>query len=170
MNPRFLGDSYDIVKRFFCRELAGLGYEVAVDPLFTGDWSGRETDFHRLVLAKHRNEFSRDAARTALLLDPDTGVWAKAADKQHVSFERICEEVATHDLVFAFDQSFLRGAPKSAMHQKLLILRERGLSAMYYDSHARFLFASQRQEHLDEILTRFISLGLPASRFIHAGA
>lgn len=36
MNRKFFGDSYDIVKRFFCVELAALGYSVEVEPMFTG--------------------------------------------------------------------------------------------------------------------------------------
>jgi hypothetical protein len=50
MHPNYLGDSYDIVKRFFCAELAHLGYEIQIDPLFTGNWSEKEIDqFFRLV-------------------------------------------------------------------------------------------------------------------------
>jgi hypothetical protein len=41
MRPEFLGDSYDIVKRFFCETLRSLGYTVYIDPRFTGDWSGQ---------------------------------------------------------------------------------------------------------------------------------
>ena len=169
MNPMFLGDSYDIVKRFFCQELSNLGYEVAIDPLFTGDWGGKETEFHGLVLAKHRRELSHGASRTALLLDPDTGVRPKPG-KSHVSFQRIADEAQVHNLVFAFDQSFAHGAPPSAMHDKLSSLRGLGLSAMYYDSHVRFLFASKEGETIDEIRKHLLGLGLPSWRLIQAGA
>jgi hypothetical protein len=42
MRPEFLGDSFDIVKRFFGETLRSLGYTVYIDPLFSGDWSGKE--------------------------------------------------------------------------------------------------------------------------------
>ena len=45
----FLGDSYDLVKRFFILALQALGYAVAIDPMVTGDWMGGEQDFHRLL-------------------------------------------------------------------------------------------------------------------------
>lgn len=47
MRPEFFGDSYDIVKRFFCETLRSLGDTVYIDPLFTGDWSGQETIFEQ---------------------------------------------------------------------------------------------------------------------------
>ena len=51
MNPSFIGDSYDLVKRFFCFELRALGYKVVVDPMFTGEWKGRECDFFSLLVS-----------------------------------------------------------------------------------------------------------------------
>jgi hypothetical protein len=42
VNPNFFGDSFDIVKRFFCTELAALGYYVIAEPMFTGDRSVAE--------------------------------------------------------------------------------------------------------------------------------
>ena len=54
MNPDFLGDSYDLVKRFFCHELTALGYVVVIDPMFTGTWNEREQDFYRLIGAVRR--------------------------------------------------------------------------------------------------------------------
>jgi hypothetical protein len=42
MNPKFFGDSYDLAKRFFCGALAALDYDVIIDPMFTGEWNGKE--------------------------------------------------------------------------------------------------------------------------------
>lgn len=164
MNPAYFGDSYDIVKRFFCQELSSLGYVVAIDPMLTGDWGGTERDFYRLVgvepLAEHRSHSSR----RALFLDPDTGINVKAGT-QHLSFDRLAHEAAKFDLAFSFDQSFSRGAKAlTTMREKIAALQDRGCQAMYYDSHARFLFATTKRHRLYELRDHLVALGLPASR------
>ena len=46
MNPKFFGDSYDLVKRFLCAELHVVGYCVTVDPMFTGHGTvGKKASF-----------------------------------------------------------------------------------------------------------------------------
>ena len=166
MNPAYQGDSYDLVKRFFCRELQHLGYTVAVDPMFTGEWCNSELTYYRLISATPLSELSA-AARTAILLDPDTGVREKAT-RSHVSFERIIEEARTHDLVVAFDQSFSRGAsPKEAINGKLSSLHALGVHGMYYDSHARFLFAASESARLYELRAHLQGIGLPDFRLVH---
>lgn len=137
MNPEFLGDSYDLVKRFFCRELVALQYEVVVDPMFTRTWGNREPHFYR--------------------------------GKQHVSFDRVVREATTHELVFSFDQSFSRQAkPRDVMQAKLAAVSSRGGRAMYYDSHARFLFVSLKEHPLQELREHLVSLGLPAERLLES--
>ena len=167
MNPNYFGDSYDIVKRFFCSELRALGYAVAVDPMFTGQWRGTESAFFRFIGASAQSEhFSRQ--RRALFYDPDTGVSLKSSQK-HVSLECVAQAAGTHTLVFAFDQSFSRQhEPGAAMRQKLTALTVHGCNGMYYDSHARFLFVSRSQPVLAELRTHLVSLGMPASRFVNA--
>jgi hypothetical protein len=56
MNPKYLGDSYDLVKRFFISELRNLGYDVVVDPMFTGAWGQDREMFHVLVGAPERSQ------------------------------------------------------------------------------------------------------------------
>ena len=73
MNPAYFGDSYDLVKRFFCRELALLGYSVFVDPMLTGTWSVNEKEFYRLIGAEPVSRGRPIPQRAALFLDPDTG-------------------------------------------------------------------------------------------------
>jgi hypothetical protein len=171
MNPKFFGDSYDLVKRFFCLELLALGYAVTVDPMFTGEWNGAEGDFYHLLgVEAGRQAPSSSSRRRALFLDPDTGVNA-AGGKQHVSFDRLVHETEGFELVFSFDQSFSRQAdPGSALREKLAALRARGCHAMYYESHARFLFAARARHPIDELREHLVSLGLPASRLIEGGS
>ena len=100
MNPKYLGDSYDLVKRFFCIALATLGYEVLIDAMFTGEWNGEEETFYRLIGARPLGN-SPKSRFTALFIDPDTGVREEAGER-HVSFDRIVAELQNHALVFVF--------------------------------------------------------------------
>jgi hypothetical protein len=166
MNPLYVGDSYDLVKRFFGQELGKLGYEVAVDPRFTGEWSGREASFFRLIGARHVQDLVTPNARRALLIDPDTGINAAGGPK-HVSFDQIRKAADEHEMVFVFDQSFSRQHdPAEVMFTKLAELSRTGLHAMYYDSHAHFAFASKDGSAINELHRHLVSTGLPESRLV----
>lgn len=165
MNPDYFGDSYDIVKRFFCGQLRELGYRVTVDPMFTGDWGGREAAFHRFIGAFPDE---RAGSKVALFYDPDTGV-AGRASARHVSLQAIAEATTRRELVFSFDQSFSRQHdPIRVMQEKLLWLRERDVAGFYYQSHASFLFASRSDHALAELKAALLATGLPPQRLIHA--
>jgi hypothetical protein len=166
MNPIFFGDSFDLVKRFFCGEFRALGYEVRVDPMFTGEWRESKHQFFCLIGARPLDETSPKTTRRALFFDPDTGVDNKGSAR-HVSTERLARETSNHELVFSFDQSFSRQLKqREVMTSKLAALNERGCHGMYYDSHARFLFVSRRAQLLDELHAHLVSLGLPATRLL----
>ena len=168
MNPIYVGDSYDLVKRYFGQELAKLGYEVVVDPRFTGEWSGKEESYFRLIGAKHVRDPRSPNARLALFMDPDTGINA-AGGFRHVSFDQIGEAAQEYDMVFVFDQSFSRQQdPGSVMVKKLAELTRIGLHAMYYDSHARFVFASKDGSAINELNRHLLRTGLPESRLVLA--
>lgn len=170
MNPSFFGDSYDIVKRFFCHELIALGYKIVTDPMFTNTWNGREEDFYRLIGARPKLDSPLSFGQTVLFLDPDTGVNEKGG-KQHVSFDRLAREAKEYALVFSFDQSFSwQSNANMTMTKKLAMLAGRGCHAMYYDSHARFLFVSTHKRRLNELRTHLIGLGLPTERLREGGA
>ena len=166
MNPTYFGDSYDLVKRFFCAELSALGYSVAVNPMFTGTWSGAEDEFYRLIGVEHAALQGGATTRSALFLDPDTGVKENATPK-HVSFHQLVAESARYSLVFSFDQSFSRKfKPAVVMREKLASIRELSCHAMYYDSHARFLFVATQEKLLHELRAHLVSLGMPKSRLL----
>ena len=168
MRPEFLGDSYDIVKRFFCESLRSLGYTVYIDPLFTGDWSGQETTFYRFLGVEPFSGGRPLSAPTALFLDPDTGV-NENGSSAHVSFERLVLETKNHSVVFAFDQAFSRaGESGPKLHAKLNRLTELGCAALYYASHAHFLFISQERDRLDRLRGELLARGIPASRLVEA--
>ena len=170
MNPAYFGDSYDLVKRFFCRELSLMGYSVTVDPMLTGTWSANEREFYRLIGAEPVEREKPIPKPAALFLDPDTGINQKGG-KQHASFDRLAGECTNYSLVFAFDQSFSRQATaKDVMLEKLSALQARGCHGMYYDSHARFVFVTKEWSVLHELHLQLRSLGLPESRLLRADA
>lgn len=169
MNPKYFGDSYDLVKRFFCGELSTLGYSVTVNPMLTGNWNGAEEEFYKLIGTSPSVTLKKDEGRTALFLDPDTGVHKKAS-KKHVSLQQLSQAASSHALVFTFDQSFSRQAkPRAAMDEKLTTMRENGCHGMYYDSHARFLFVATQAQPLHELREHLVFLGLPGSRLLSSG-
>ena len=167
MHPNYFGDSYDIVKRFFCAEISVLGYEIRIDPLFTGDWSDKEIDqFFRLVGVNRHALQQALSAPTALFLDPDTGVHRRHGPK-HVSLDRIADDTMRHALVFSFDQSFSRQSrPLEVMSGKLDALSAKGVRGLYYDSHARFLFASRSEATVNKLRQRLIETGIPERRLL----
>jgi len=164
MNPQWFGDSFDIVKRFFVENLNEIGYHVVVDPMLTGEWGGLEKKFYKFLKAYPLSEKSN--RKSALLLDPDTGIGNKKTD-EHVTIKCIAEHLSQHDVVFSFDQSFSRsGYATEKVKEKLTLLAETGNYGFYYDSHARFLFAANSIETLEEVEQQLLSSGLPASRLL----
>ena len=164
MNPQWFGDSFDIVKRFFVENLNAIGYHVVVDPMLTGEWNGLEHEFYQFLKAYPLSE--KIGSKSALLLDPDTGVGRKKS-KQHVTIKCIADQLLLHDIVFSFDQSFPRGGnAKDKIIEKLMLLQETGNHGFYYDSHARFLFVAKSIKFLEEVEQQLLASGLPAGRLL----
>ena len=131
MRPEFLGDSFDIVKRFSCETLRSLGFAVYIDPMFKGGWSGQEVGFYKFLGVEPYVEAQPSRGLTALFLDPGTGVNEKGG-QAHVSYDRLAAETKRHALVFSFDQAFSRaGEADPKLYAKLNALAERGCAAFY---------------------------------------
>lgn len=165
MNPDFLGDSYDVVKRFFCDMARSVGYTVYIDPMFTGKWTPQQRDaFFRFLGTRELRPDPQ--APAALLVDPDTGIRMEPG-RAHATFASIagrCEQVS---LVLVFDQSFSRGHDGlEAMTGKLRSLRALGIRGVYYNSHARFLVCSKSPARVMRFRKVLIEAGLPAGRFV----
>jgi hypothetical protein len=166
MHPLWFGDSFDIVKRFFCGRLHALGYDVFIDAMFTDDAGAMEEEFYRFLGVRRATEWKDGGGLAALLLDPDTGISGQASPK-HVTISEIADRAGTFDLVLVFDQSFSRQHdPVARMQAKLAELRSKGIHGMYYDSHAKFLFASRKGELLQRFRTELLGTGMPARRLL----
>lgn len=166
MNPAYFGDSYDIVKRFFCSELRVLGYRVAIDPLLTGKWNGTEQAFYQFVGAWPHEGAQSAGSDVALLIDPDTGIRSRPGD-HHVSLQSIAKSAQVHEMVATFDQAFSREHdPREVIRRKLNELHELGCHGVYFNSHARFLFASREPARIEQLVNHLVELGMPRSRFV----
>lgn len=166
MNPDYLGDSYDVVKRFFCGQLKTLGYRVCIQPMLTGEWQGNEVAFFQFIGAAPS---VTEGPRTALFFDPDTGVHLRPSSK-HLSVQQLVDASQRHEIAFSFDQSFSRQSPpETLMRSKLSALDNHGAYGMYYNSHARFLFAASTERPLNELREHLLFLGLPAHRLLARG-
>lgn len=166
LNPKYFGDSYDLVKRFFCSELRRMNFHVSIDPMLTGDWSGAVDQFYLLLGIESNSPHSLAVGRNALFVDPDTGISSKASSR-HVTYEQLATQAGTYDLVFAFDQAFSRREkPAEGIRRKIALLNELGRSAMFYDSHARFLFLARQDAVLVELKKHCCELGVPQGRFV----
>lgn len=168
MNRDYFGDSYDLVKRFFCAELRALGYSIVIDPMFTGAWDGGEEDFFHFIGVPRHGEQPLAPSRAAVLFDPDTGVHPKAGPK-HLSVTQLAQAARNHALVFSFHQSFSWQRNRAtAMQEKLAALRALGCAAMYYDSHASFLFAAVAGGAIQELHDHLVKLDMPKKRLVVA--
>jgi len=167
MNPQWFGDSFDIVKRFFIGNIREMGYQVFVDPMLTGEWNGLENKFYGFIGAAPLESLATSSCRTALLLDPDTGI-ARKLTKKHVTIGMIVNYLQEHEIVFSFDKSFSRSSVlEQQMKKKLSLLKKEGAVGFYYKSHACFLFSAKTPEVLANLKRHLVTAGLPARRFIN---
>ena len=164
MNPKWFGDSYDIVKRFFASSLRKLGYEVYIDPMLTGAWGGDVDNLYRFLKMRPVDEYTN--SMSALFLDPDTGI-GRSTSPKHTTIQTIGSHLQNHEIVFAFDQSFSRGPDaRPQIQEKLSALRALNATGVYFDSHARFLFASFERARLEALQDYLGKVGLPKNRFV----
>ncbi len=164
MNPEYFGGAHDIVKRFFCETMRSLDYTIYIDPMWLDPNDERDGELFALLDVRHVRHFAARPGRTCLIIDPAIGV-AERANRTHVSLDRIADELARHSIVFALDQSFSRSTDRQVqMSRKLATLERRGVAAFYYDSSAKFLFASRTASHLESVKLRLRAMGVPQQR------
>ena len=169
MKSQYFGDSYDIVKRFFIGSIRKMGYQIFVHPMFTDEWDEFEKNkFYDFLGVANLESLGASNDKTALFLDPDTGIGTKPT-KRHITITTIIEYLQEHEIVFSFDQSFsysIDTVKLQKMREKLSSLKKEGAVGFYYDSHACFLFLAKSPEVLANIKNHLLTTGLPGKRFI----
>jgi hypothetical protein len=166
MNPAYFGDSYDVVKRFFCDMARSAGYAVYIDPMFTGDWKSRQRAAFLGFLGARELGGSHPESPAVLLIDPDTGIRA-GSGPAHATFASIASRCDQFDMVIVFDPSFSRGHDaRDVMTTKLRALHALRVRGVYYDSHARFLICGRKSSIVMRFQKVLVQAGLPAGRFV----
>ena len=186
MHPRFLGDSYDIVKQSLLRWLGSLG-PWSVHPMYAVAPTPADVEAFEYFLgaaAVSRTVLDADTDRRAyfesarrceahLFLDPDTGLSLEKKTRGRAASYLFADELVEiaqgrpHLLTLVFDQSVARGKERQQVDAKLSTFGVRGLHGMAYVSHACFILVG-RDGDLMKKATHMIrkESRLPASRFI----
>jgi hypothetical protein len=172
MNHKYLGDSFDIVKRFWAENLRDLAPLVA-HPRFVPD--AIKTDFKRVVMMPVLDLNIITVKPFGLFLDPDTGIPLPTAPMQrdtasHAPVSFIADELKRLDALYlvCFDQSHDRACRLTKTEQRMsksAALRTLGIASFYYVSHAPFLFGARDMGTLDSVRHKLMQVGIPAWRF-----
>jgi hypothetical protein len=167
MDQEFLGDSYDLVKRFWAENLSSIA------PIYVDE---------RFIPMKIRDDYTRITRIPifhnsvphpyAIFLDPCTGIpritnTARKPTKKYAPLPFIIEVFEKHHPKFliCFDQSFgFNESKEVSMEEKREALISNGLCAFYFTSHANFLFVSESSEIITSIKEKLLSLGVPSKR------
>lgn len=171
MQAKYLGDSYDIVKRFWAVSLGGIAHLYAHPKFISNEiWSS----FTAVTTIPILKLVSPPTRPFGILLDPHTGIPFPSKSPRltpsHAPLLAIMQLMdALHPrYMICFDQSFHRAAgftKNKQMQSKMDFLRVHGLPSFYYVSHASFLFITETPERLDMIRHHLAALGIPESRF-----
>jgi len=134
--------------------------------MFTGDSSEIHDKFLNFIGADLKPDNPSQTAKSAILVDPDTGIGPKKT-KKHITIKDFIELMDSYSVVFSFDQSFSYSADHNEqMILKLKELHDLGAVGFYYDSHAKFLFGSKSMAEIQTIKECLKETGLPSSRIV----
>jgi hypothetical protein len=146
MKRDYLGDSYDAVKRLWQEVLSEWAPLYAEPRFIPKDLQG---EFTRLTAIPMLH--GAPSGRYSILNDPDTGIRLPGEDNQtesrmHIAMPTIDEQLRRNGVhaVITFDQSDYRHSGLKLDEQrqaKMRYLAKAGRFALYYVSHAPFLFA-----------------------------
>lgn len=168
MKDDYFGDSFDIVKRFFVRQLRSSGFTVTIDPRYLEDMA-KADEFVSFVGACAQHEPARNDA--VLFLDPDTGI-GNGSKRSHVTTQEVANLAGSYAGIMCYDQSFAHAKyaeTLTRMKAKLEELEAHNVSGFYYDSHARFLFASRSSDIVGRMRSTILGTGLPVHRLVSRG-
>jgi len=167
MHRKYLGDSYDAVKRLWQQVLKPWAPVYAVCRYIPAEM---QHDFTRLTGIEMDSNVK--SGRYSLLNDPDIGIrlpgQADQSERKHITIPTIVEQAHRHHVacVITFDQSNYRahGALSGQRARKLMALSEAGAPSFYYISHAPFLFTFSSMEALSGVRGLLEDAGVPETR------
>ena len=178
MREEKLGDSYDMLKRFWVELLSTVAPMHAHGHFILNVPEGFRQQYVELTKAQITDNPEMIKTSYSLLLDPDTGIPLPNAQDQrlrssHAPISFIVRRFDHPQLAFVvcYDQSMdrhARHAGDTLVHQldvkrrALLDARRKPIHSFYYVSHARFLFASRSVKKLKEIRDLMLMVGIPS--------
>lgn len=169
MKRSYLGDSYDIVKRFWSESLRSLGPLYAHPRFVCPELQVPYTAMTSIPIL-HPNP----QKPFGILLDPHTGIpLPEKPDRATPSYASLGFLIHVNtqfhpDYMICFEQSHHRRHTLGRKDQRELkrkFLSDSGILSFYYVSHAPFLFMAASPETIAAIRYRLASLGLPSNRF-----
>jgi len=171
MREIYLGDSYDIVKRFWADALNSFAPLYSHSRFVPVSIRQRYTTLTSIPIL---NSDAPPDSEFSLLLDPDVGIplpsetSARASSsKAPLSFIAQLNEQLNPMCMICFDQSYHRRhelTRKAQREKKRVVLKECGIWSFYYVSHAPFLFTAGSPDNLVKVFDRLLAVGIPRSR------
>ena len=185
MRLQYFGDSYDIVKQSMLQWLSPYG-PWAAHPMFTDLVTEEDARAFSTFLGvplisdevltdtTDRNAYFR-GRRTgqSLFLDPDTGLSVSRVPRRRLPQYLLATELVTlanatpEGLCMVFDQALQRGAEGAALQAKMHHLKEHGIHAFAYKSHASFIVAGASPGLVEQARSTVLAASaLPGNRLL----
>lgn len=168
MRDIYLGDSYDIVKRFWGAILRDVA-PLYAHPKFVPD--DLQDDFTKLTKIQILDLQNLPPEPFGVLLDPDTGIpspdaRSRKSSRKHASLNFISELFSQPEVLYVvcFDQARVRSKTNKLEMQheaKRNHLLDLGIYSFYYLSHAPFLFLAKRRDIIQKVRKTIVDAGVP---------
>ncbi len=168
MRRKYLGDSYDAVKRMWQDMLTDWAALYAEPRFIPEDLRAEFTQLTRIPMLP-----DKPTGPFSILNDPDTGIRLPGEGNQSEGRSHIAINSIVHQLqngarcIVTFDQSVYRNHVMNKEEQhgaKMGSLAEKGVYSFYYVSHAPFLFAVPDSHAFLQIQTILKNTGIPETR------
>jgi hypothetical protein len=170
MKRKYLGDSYDALKRMWQELLSDWAPLYAAPAYIPADLRKEFTQLTRIPILK-----TRHPSKYSILNDPDTGIRLPDETNQkegrtHISIDTIINQLKNSgaQCVITYDQSNYRNIGMKLNEQrkeKMGRILSEGFHSFYYVSHAPFLFAVPNIDALSRIQVILKNAGMPDNRF-----
>lgn len=170
MRKKYLGDSYDALKR--------LWYDLLFEwaPLYANPQFipyDLQAEFKTLTKISMLSE--HHPLNFSILNDPDTGIRLPGTANQkegrtHIAIDSIINQLNSFkpQCIITYDQSNYRNSGMGLAEQRKTKMEEvslNGYQSFYYVSHAPFLFTTLDKQSLSEIQSILAKSGIPDNRF-----
>jgi hypothetical protein len=170
MKRKYLGDSYDALKRLWQELLSDWAPLYAAPAFILTDLQQEFTQLTRIPMLP-----TRPPSKYSILNDPDTGIRLPGKTNQkeartHISIDTIINQLRDSgaQCVITYDQSNYRNIGMKLNEQrkeKMGRILSEGFHGFYYVSHAPFLFAVPNKDILSRIQVILKNEGMPKNRF-----